>query len=161
LLSSIYTHVTPRHYLGDIMTGETTIEDMIQSEKIRSTPISFGPYKVTKVLPGESVIFERNEDYWRGEPGFKSVILQTYSNETILKAFENGDIDIAAFPESQYESALELDNVEHLGILTKSYDYIGFKLGKWDASKNENIMDPDSKLADKRLRKALIHAVEI
>src|SRR5699024_10972593 len=49
LLSSIYTHVTPRHYLGDIMTGETTIEDMIQSEKIRSTPISFGPYKVTKV----------------------------------------------------------------------------------------------------------------
>ncbi|PTL21493.1 ABC transporter substrate-binding protein, partial [Shouchella clausii] len=37
--------------------------------------------------------------------------------------------------------------------------YTGFKLGKWDADAGEVVTDPDAKMADVNLRKAIAHAV--
>ncbi len=66
-----WTYPTPRHHVGDVMTGEVTMEEIVASDKIRVNPIGFGPYKVAKIVPGESVLYERNEDYWRGKPATK------------------------------------------------------------------------------------------
>ena len=52
-------------------TGEVTIEEIVASDKIRTKPIGFGPYKVAKIVPGESVLYERNDEYWRGKPALK------------------------------------------------------------------------------------------
>ena len=38
--------------------------------------------------------------------------------------------------------------------------YVGFKLGKFDKEKGENVVDPNSKLADKNLRQAFLYAVD-
>ena len=54
-----------------ISAGELTMEEIVASDKIRINPIGFGPYKVAKIVPGESVLYERNEDYWRGKPALK------------------------------------------------------------------------------------------
>ena len=58
-MSGVWTAPVPRHHVGDVMTGEVTIEDLVASDKIRTEPIGFGPYKVAKVVPGESVQYER------------------------------------------------------------------------------------------------------
>ena len=38
--------------------------------------------------------------------------------------------------------------------------YVGFKLGKFDKEKGENVVDPNSKLADKNVRQAFLYAVD-
>ena len=57
-------------------------------------------------------------------------------------------------------NAKELTNVDLLAKVDLAYTYIGFKLGKWDEDKKENVTDPDAKLADKRVRQAMWHAMD-
>lgn len=160
LLSGIWANATPRHHVGDVMTGEVTIEELAASEKIRTSPIGFGPYKVSKIVPGESVLYERNDDYWRGKPQLDSVVLKVVNPASILEALKKGDVDIASIPVDQYLNAKEIDNIELLAEVDLAYTYIGFKLGKWDADKKENITDPNAKLADKRVRQAMWYAMD-
>jgi peptide/nickel transport system substrate-binding protein len=160
LLSGIWTYPTPRHYVGDVMTGEITIEELESSDKIRVNPIGYGPYKVAKIIPGESVLYERNDDYWRGKPNLKSLVQKVVSSASVLEALKKGEVDIASVPVDQYLNAKEIDNIELLAKVDLAYTYIGFKLGKWDAEKKENVMDPNAKLADKRVRQAMWYAMD-
>ena len=160
IMSGVWTAPTPRHYLGDITTGETTIEEIESSDKIRTAPIGFGPYKVKKVVPGESVQYERFDDYWRGKPNLKSIVLKVVNSASILQALEKGEVDIAEFPTDQYLNAKDSEQFELLGRIGLVYTYIGFNLGSYDEAKEENVMDPDSKLADKRVRQAMWHAMD-
>ena len=101
LLSGICTNPVPRHYLGDVTKCEVTHEDIVESEKIRTTPIGFGPYKVEKVVPGESVQFVRYDEYWRGKPALENIILTVVNTQSVLKELESGNIDIAEVPADQ------------------------------------------------------------
>ena len=159
MLSGIWTSATPRHHFGDIITGETTMDKIVSSDAVRVNPIGFGPYKVKKIVPGESVQYERYEDYWRGQPALKSIVLKVVNTKSIVKAVESGEVDIAEIPADQYLSVNELSNIELLAQIDQAYTYVGFKLGKWDPEKEENVTDPDSKLADKRVRQAMWHAM--
>lgn len=160
VMSGIWTAATPRHHVGDVMTGEITVEDLEASDKIRTNPIGFGPYKVQKIVPGESVLFERNDDYYKGKPALKSIALKVVSTASAVDALKKGDIDVASVPVDQYEKVKEVDNIELLANIDNAYTYIGFKLGKWDGEKKENVTDPDSKLADKRVRQAMWYAMD-
>ncbi|KAA0948880.1 oligopeptide ABC transporter substrate-binding protein [Sporosarcina sp. ANT_H38] len=156
LLSGFWSHPTPRHYLGDM----TSLEEIVASEKIRTTPIGFGPYKVVKVVPGESVLYERYDEYWRGKPALKSIVLKVVSSASVLEALKKGEIDYAEIPVDQYENAKAIENVELLAQVDTAYTYIGFKLGKWDAEKKTNITDPNAKLGNKLVRQAMWHAMD-
>ena len=92
--------------------------------------------------------------------GLKSVVLKVVNTASILKAVKTGEIDLAEIPADQYLNVKELGNIELLAKVDLAYTYIGFKLGKWDAEKKENITDPDAKLADKRVRQAMWHAMD-
>ena len=160
LLSGIWANATPRHHVGDVMTGEVTMEEIVSSDKIRTNPIGFGAYKVAKIVPGESVLYVRNDDYWRGKPQLDSIVLKVVSSASILEALKKGDVDIASIPVDQYLNAKEVDNIELLAEVDLAYTYIGFKLGKWDAEKKENVTDPNAKLANKLVRQAMWYAMD-
>lgn len=160
IMSGVWTSPTPRHYVGDVTTGEITIEELESSSKIRTEPLGFGPYKVVKVIPGESVQYERFDDYWRGKPNLKSIVLKVVNPASILKALEKGEVDIAKLPTDQYLNAKDKDQFELLGRVGLVYTYIGFNLGEYDKEKEENVMDPASKTADKRVRQAMWHAMD-
>ena len=57
-------------------------------------------------------------------------------------------------------TAKEVGNIELLAKVDLAYTYIGFKLGKWDADAKTNVTDPNAKLADKRVRQAMWHAMD-
>ncbi|MCM3710615.1 oligopeptide ABC transporter substrate-binding protein [Sporosarcina luteola] len=160
LLSGFWSYATPRHHVGDVMTGEITIEELEASDKIRVNPIGFGPYKVEKIIPGESVLYVRNDDYWRGKPNLKSLVLKVVSSASILEALKKGDADIASIPVDQYLNAKEIDNIELLADIDYAYTYIGFKLGKWDPEKKTNVTDPNAKMANKLVRQAMWYAMD-
>ncbi|MBE1553299.1 oligopeptide ABC transporter substrate-binding protein [Sporosarcina limicola] len=159
ILSGVATDPVPRHYLGDVTKGEITIEEIEGSDKIRTKPIGFGPYKVKKVIPGEAVQYERFDDYWRGKPNLKSIVLKVVNSATILEALKKGEVDIAGFPTDQYLNAKDVDQFELLGKIGFTYTYIGFNLGEWDKKNKTSIMNPKSKSADKRIRQAMWHAM--
>jgi len=160
ILSGVWSVPVPRHHVGDVMTGEVTMEELVSSDKIRVNPIGFGPYKVAKIVPGESVLFERYDDYYKGKPALKTIVKKVVNPAAILEALKKGDVDLTSIPADQYLKAKEIDNVELLAKVDLAYTYIGFKLGKWDAAKKESVTDPNAKLADKRVRQAMWYAMD-
>ncbi|WP_026907815.1 oligopeptide ABC transporter substrate-binding protein [Paucisalibacillus globulus] len=156
LAGGIWPYALPKHLLG-----ETPVAEMPESKWVRETPIGMGPYKVESIVPGESVTYVKNEDYWRGEPQLDKVTAKIISPSTVINALETGEVDMVdSFPTDQFVDAADMSNVEWLGMIDNAYTYIGFKLGKWDADKGENVLDPDAKMADVNLRKAMWHAVD-
>ncbi|MEK5393658.1 oligopeptide ABC transporter substrate-binding protein [Margalitia sp. FSL K6-0131] len=154
LLTGFWPYAMPKHYLGDI-----PIKDLAKSDKIHKTPIGFGAFKIKKIVPGESVEFERNDDYFAGKPKLKTIILKVVNPKVILQALKKGEVDIADLPADQYPAAKNAKAFQFVGKIDLAYNYIGFKLGHWDAKKGENIMD-NPKFADKKLRQAMAAAID-
>ncbi|MFW5445470.1 oligopeptide ABC transporter substrate-binding protein [Aerococcus urinaeequi] len=152
----VWSYAMPKHYLEDVPVAE-----LASSEKIRSTPVGDGPFRITKVTPGESVEYEANEYYWQGEPKLDNVVVEVVPSSSIVPALENGTYDVAlSMPTDLYESYAELPGYTLLGREELSYTYIGFKLGKWDAEAGEVVYDEDAKMADKSLRQAMGYAID-
>ncbi len=155
LVGGFWTNPIPRHYYGDI-----PVKDMAADPKTRSTPIGFGPFKVKNIVPGESVEFERFDDYWMGKPKLDGVVLTVVNPELIPSAMQEGKYDVAEFSVQQYPDYTSPTNYQYLGQIETVFSYTGFKLGTWNAEKNENIYNPDSKMANVKLRQAIGYAVD-
>lgn len=160
ILTGFWSVPVPRHHVGDVTTGELTMRELEASDKIRVTPIGFGPYHIVKIVPGESVLLQRNESYWRGRPQLQSVVLKTVNEAIVVESLKKGDVDLARVPVDQYEAVRKLGNIDLLGDLDMAYSYIGFKLGVWDDKKKENRMEPQAKLSNKFVRQAMCHALD-
>ncbi|MBP3950050.1 oligopeptide ABC transporter substrate-binding protein [Bacillus suaedae] len=153
---SIWTYPLAKHIFGEMEVAE-----MSASDAVRQNPIGFGPFKVDSIVPGESVVYTKNEDYWRGEPNLDEVVLKVINPNVVVQALKSGDVDtVDSFPVNQFPDNADMSNVEFLGMTDRAYTYIGFKLGKWDAEAGEVIPDPEAKMADVNLRKAMWHAVD-
>ena len=156
LTGGIWPYAMPKHIFKDIPVAK-----MSASDAVRKNPIGFGAFKVDSIVPGESVVFTKNEDYWRGEPNLDKVTLQVINPDTVVQALKKGTVDMVdAFPTDQYPDNADMTNVEFLGQIDMAYTYIGFKLGTWDKEKKEVATDPDMKMANKDLRKAMWQAVD-
>lgn len=164
LASGLWDTPLPKHLFEDI-----PIPEMPEHDLVRVNPVGFGPFIVDTIVPGESVTYKANEDYWQGAPKLDTVTLKVIAPETVANALETGEVDLVdSFPTDQYPDVEEkLNNVEFLGKIDTAYTYIGFKLGKWVPDDPENPdaggrveMDPDAKMADVNLRRAMWYAVD-
>ncbi len=80
MITGVWTSPLNKKYLGDV-----PIEKLAESDKVRKNPIGFGPFKVKKIVPGEAIEFERNDDYWAGKPKLKNLTLKVV-NPSIVNA---------------------------------------------------------------------------
>ncbi|MFD1036983.1 oligopeptide ABC transporter substrate-binding protein [Virgibacillus byunsanensis] len=152
----IWSYPLAKHIFGDI-----PVADMSSSPEVRENPIGFGPFKVESIVPGESVTMSKNEDYWRGEPNLDEVIVKVVDPTVVVNELETGGVDtVSSFPVDQYPDNADMSNVEFLGDVDRAYTYIGFKLGTWDADNGVVAPNPDAKMGDVNLRKAMWHAVD-
>ncbi|ADU28410.1 oligopeptide ABC transporter substrate-binding protein [Evansella cellulosilytica] len=153
---SIWTYPLAKHIFEDI-----PVEDMSSSPEVRQNPIGFGPFIVDTITPGESVTYVKNEDYWRGEPNLDGVTLRVINPNTVVQELQTGAVDmVSSFPVDQFPANADMSNVEFLGDIDRAYTYIGFKLGHWDEEAGENVVDPDMKMGDVNLRRAMAHAID-
>lgn len=155
LVSGFWIAPLPRHYYGDI-----AVKDMENHEKTRMTPIGFGPFKIKNIVPGEAVEYERFDDYWRGTPKLDGVVLTVVAPELIPTAMQEGQYDIAAFSTQDYPDYLDPTNYVYTGELQTAFNYTGFKLGTWDQVNVKNIYNPESKMANVKLRQAIGYAID-
>ena len=162
--------VTPSTYWGGNFAGELInakqfegipMDKIAESDALRKNPLSYGPYYIKEIVQGEKVVFEANPYYYKGEPKIKRIEMEVLPSSQQVAAMKAGKYDIIfgasndVFP--------EVEKLDNINIVTKkaSYmNYIAFKLGKWDAEKNEVVTDPNSKMYDINLRKAMAYAID-
>ena len=146
----------PSHKLKDIPVKEQEAHDIT-----RKNPLSPGPYYIKEIIPGQQVVFEANPYYYKGQPKVKTVIWKVVPSAQIVAALQAGEYDITvALNADLYNKVKDLKNIK-VGVQDDlSYTYIGFKLGKWDKEKGEVVTDPNAKMADVKLRKAMAYAID-
>ena len=64
-----------------------------------AAPVGTGPYKFVEYVKGDHTTLEANEDYWRGTPAVKKVVIQTVADtNTQILGLQNGDYDVVRDP---------------------------------------------------------------
>jgi peptide/nickel transport system substrate-binding protein len=132
------------------------VKDMMSSEQVRTKPVGLGPFKVTKIVPGESIELTRFDDYYGGKPHIKNIVIKVIDPSLSVGELKNGTLDMTAFAPAIYEQVKALDNVNAITYPGVSYYYVGFRLGTWDGSKN--VMNY-TKYQDVKLRQAMYYAI--
>lgn len=63
--------------------------------EVAEDPLSNGPYKLTEWVKGERMVYEANENYFKGAPKIKNVIIQFFAdtNQAVAQLL-TGDVDV-------------------------------------------------------------------
>ena len=155
--NGLLIYAIPKHYLKDV-----PIKDLEKSEKVRTKVVVAGPYTISSIVPGESIELKANPNYFRGKPKTEKVTVQVVNSQTITAAMKSGKYDIVfSIPTELYKIYKDFDNIETLGRQELYYSYLGFKMGKYDKAKGENVVNPNAKMADLKLRQALVYGLDI
>ncbi|ENO1529564.1 ABC transporter substrate-binding protein [Staphylococcus pseudintermedius] len=136
------------------------VKDMAKSDAVRKNPIGIGPYKVKRIVDGESVELVKNKDYWRGEPNIDNINLRVVEQTSMTQALENGDIDMATItaPIAKEIKDSGSENLQLLQAPSTSYAIVGFVLNDYD-KKAQKIGKERPKYQDKKLRQAMAYAI--
>ena len=150
----IWEMAAPYHYLKDIPFSK-----LESSDEVRKKPLYFGPYKVQKIVRGQSVTWVPNKYYWRGTPKLDKIIYQVVSPNSASQSIKSGKFDVTRVINSQWKQVKDTKDVNFVAQIPLAYRYLAFKVGKWDAKKSKNVMNPNSKMHDKSLRQAMAYAM--
>ena len=154
----LWTYAAPAHQIGDI-----PVADLLSHDAVRKNPVTLGAFKFDKIVPGESVQYVANDNYWKGKPKLDGVLVKVVPSSSISVAIKSGEYDIVQyFSATKWEEIQDLDNIDILGRPELYYSYLGFKLGKYDYENNTVVTDIEgSKMGDKALRQAMGYALDI
>lgn len=145
----------PAHVQKDIPVAELETSDVV-----RKTPLACGPFMMSNIVEGESVEYVPNPHWPFEKPKVERIVMTRTPSDTIVQAIKSGTFDIIdGVSVDAYEEYKDLSNIQLLSTMSRAYGYIGFKLGKWNADTEEVEMDPNAKMADVELRKAMAHAM--
>ncbi|WP_278952473.1 oligopeptide ABC transporter substrate-binding protein [Lactobacillus apis] len=146
----------PYHYLKDVPFSK-----LMSSDKIRKRPLYFGPYKLDKLVRGQSATWVPNKYYWRGKPKLDKIVCQIVSTNSTSQAIKSHKFDVADVINSQWKQVKDAKDFTFIANVPLQYTYIGFKVGKFDTKTSKSVMDPKSKMNNKALRQAIGYAMNV
>ena len=151
------SYVQPEHIYKDIPVAEWESSEYSRTAKL----VGMGPWKIKEIVNGESITYAPNEYYFKGTtPKTSSLKIDIVSPDTIVSEMKAGNYDIAEMPADQLDSYKDASNLNLVGSLESSYEYISFNLGKYDEASGKNIMDENAKMNDVKLRQAIAYAID-
>ncbi|MCZ8522281.1 MULTISPECIES: ABC transporter substrate-binding protein [Paenibacillus] len=115
---------------------------------LHSKPLSTGPYKYDKYIPGQEVRFTANEHYYGGKPKVEHFIYKTTEGDA-TQFFQTGETDYSSFTANPDN----LDLLKQLGYAniniytSTAYSYIKFNHSK-------------APFKDKKVRQAFIYGLD-
>lgn len=158
--SFIWQTVEPYEYIKNV-----PIAKLAASDQVRKHPLFTGPYKLDKVVEGESTSWSINKYYYGKKPQIKHITINVVSSNNIDKAIQSKKYD-ATIPNAagslggtDYKTLKGLKNYKIVGQPALNYDYFAFNLGHFDTKTGNNVMDPKAKMANKKLRQAMMYAI--
>ncbi|WP_308555338.1 oligopeptide ABC transporter substrate-binding protein [uncultured Lactobacillus sp.] len=152
----IWETAAPYHYLKDVK-----FKDLMSSDKIRKKPLFFGPYKLQKLVRGQSTTWVPNKYYYKGKPKLSKITASVINPNSVAQSIKSNKFDVIQVINSQWPNVKNTKGVNFIATVPLSYSYLGFKVGKWDAKKGENVMNPKSKMNNKALRQAIGYGMNV
>jgi peptide/nickel transport system substrate-binding protein len=145
ILNGGESQVVPQH----IYDGEDVAKNLVEK-----SPVGTGPFRLSEWRRGDAIVLERNPDYWEeGKPYLDRIIFRIIPDEAArATAFETGEVQFGHFSPVSACNAARLAKLPHLGMDTRGYDFFGTRY-----MLEVNTRNP--KLADRRVRQALAHAI--
>jgi peptide/nickel transport system substrate-binding protein len=125
--------------------------EKVGDDGFKKHPIGAGPYKFVSHKPGVEVVLEANPGYWRRAPGIKKLILKSVPESTTRAVLlRSGEADIVVALDGPDAEGIKRDpRMQIVSSKHASIFWIEFA-DQWD---------PKSRWHDKRLRLAVIHAL--
>lgn len=145
---------SPYHQLKNIPFNK-----LESSDAVRKNPLFFGPYKISKIVRGQSITWVPNKYYWRGKPNLNKITVSVINQNSASQAIKSHKFDITGVVNSQWQQVKNTKGVNFVAKVPLQYGYMGFKVGKWQNGKN--VMDPKAKMNNKSLRQAMAYAMNI
>ena len=134
--------ILPAHILKDIPVADLATSDFARN------PVGTGPFMLREWNAEESLIYDKNPNYWGGDVTIDTFIWQIIPEPSAqITALLNGEVDLINVSADDFA---QVENVE--GIATKT------TAGSRYYNLNFHITDP--KLADVRTRQAIAHAID-
>lgn len=154
--SGLQPSLMPYHYLKDIPIG-----DLEESDEIRIKPLSAGPYYISNYVQGEKIELTANPYYYKGKPSIDTINMEVVPQSNILSAIKAHKYDMVSIvPSKSVEEFKQVPGYNMEGVGDFYYSYLGFELGHFDKEKGEVTVNPDAKMADVNLRKAMGYALD-
>ncbi len=151
------SYVMPEHIFKDVPVADWEKSEFARTAKL----VGMGPWKIKEIVNGESITYVPNEYYFKGTTAKTSSLkIDIVSPDTIVSEMKAGNYDIADMPADQLDSYKDASNLNIVGSLDSSYEYISFNLGKYDEASEKNIMDENAKMNDVKLRQAIAYAID-
>lgn len=126
--------------------------EQVGEENYKKAPIGTGPYKFVSFTPGQELVMEAFEQYWRKTPSVKRLVLKVIPDETTrLAALKRGEVDIAYSIRGELAEELQRTPGLTLKPAVISAPFWIYFPEQWD---------PKSPWHDVRVRQAAIHAID-
>ncbi|MFA5309183.1 MAG: ABC transporter substrate-binding protein [Dehalococcoidales bacterium] len=131
-----------------MMFSPTALQNQTSDWKMTHV-IGTGPFKLTEFVRDQKLVYDRNDDYWRGKPYLDGVDYNIIPDATVaLLAYKSGQLDTIGVQAQDAEGLIN----DGFDIVT-STDMV-FNMCLIPSSKNS-----DSLLADVNIRRAVEHSI--
>jgi len=121
-----------------------------QGEAFGAHPIGTGPFKFVRWEPGREIVLVANPDYFDGPPKLSRVVYRIFRGEefdAMYEQFQRGNLEDTPIPTQEYHRVVATEKYIRVKRPMFSVRFYGF---------NTRIKPLD----DRRVRQALIHAID-
>ena len=124
-------------------------------------PIGSGPYKIVEVIPGQKIVMEKNEDYFKdspkGQPNIGKIVWRTLPElNTQMAELMTGSLDwIYLVPPDQAAKLAKMPNLTVTPAETMRIGYLQFD----SANRSGKEHGMDNPFANLKVRQAVNHAI--
>lgn len=146
----------PYHYLKDVPFSK-----LQSSDKVRKNPLFFGPYKLSKLVRGQSATWVRNPYYYRGQAKLDKITISVISPNSASQSIKSKKFDVIKVVNSQWKEVKGTKGYNFVAQIPLEYSYMGFKVGKWDKKTGSVKMNKNSKMSNRYLRQAMGYAMNV
>src|SRR5438477_3273745 len=146
------------NYNGNVFSGSGWVVPKKYMEQVGKDgfwkhPIGLGPYKFVSHTPGVELVMEAYEGYWRKMPSVKRLVFKSVPESTTrLAMVKRGEADVAYLLDAP--QAIEVKRDPSLKLASSG------GIGTFYLALLEQF-DPKSPWADKRVRLAAMHAIDV
>lgn len=115
-IGNLWLTPIPRHHLEPAI-AEVGVGELNTHARARHEALGYGPWIIESIVPGESVLFKANEDYYRGRPLIDQILWQIVPNDIFMAAMREGQFDVSGMGTQFYE--------EHMLHGARNYQLLG------------------------------------
>jgi peptide/nickel transport system substrate-binding protein len=106
--------------------------ERVGDDGFKKHPIGLGPYRFVRMDPGQGLVLEAYERYWRRMPAIQRLLLQSVPEPTTrLVMLKTGELDIAGLPPDEAAAIKEDPRLRLVQAHTGITSWLEFP-GQWD-----------------------------